>query len=96
MISSARLYLRESGLLSNLRKRAATLRHQRGDRSGAGGWLLAIPNNIFDLILMSIVFFGWVERSDRAQREREAAGELDNLADPEAYSQAQAEDRSGI
>ena len=45
---------------------------------------------------MSIVFFGWVERSDRAQREREAAGELDNLDDPEAYSQAQAEDRSGI
>jgi cytochrome c oxidase assembly factor CtaG len=65
------------------------------DQALAGG-LLAIPNNIFDLILMSIVFFGWVERSDRAQREREAAGELDNLADPEAYSQAQAEDRSGI
>jgi len=61
----------------------------------AGG-LLAIPSNLFDLILMSVVFFGWVERSDRAQREREAAGELDNLADPEAYSQAQAEDRSGI
>ena len=67
----------------------------RTDQALAGG-LLAIPNNIFDLILMSIVFFGWVERSDRAQREREAAGELDNLDDPEAYSQAQAEDRSGI
>jgi putative membrane protein len=65
------------------------------DQALAGG-LLAIPNNLFDLILMSVVFFGWVERSDRAQREREAAGELDNLADPEAYSQAQAEDRSGI
>jgi cytochrome c oxidase assembly factor CtaG len=65
------------------------------DQALAGG-LLAIPSNVFDLILMSVVFFGWVERSDRAQREREAAGELDNLADPEAYSQAQAEDRSGI
>jgi cytochrome c oxidase assembly factor CtaG len=65
------------------------------DQALAGG-LLAIPNNIFDLILMSVVFFGWIERSDRAQREREAAGELDNLADPETYSQAQAEDRSGI
>ena len=65
------------------------------DQALAGG-LLAIPSNLFDLILMSVVFFGWVERSDRAQREREAAGELDNLADLEAYSQAQAEDRSGI
>jgi cytochrome c oxidase assembly factor CtaG len=65
------------------------------DQALAGG-LLAIPNNLFDLILMSVVFFGWVERSDRAQREREAAGELDNLDDPETYSQAQAEDRSGI
>jgi cytochrome c oxidase assembly factor CtaG len=65
------------------------------DQALAGG-LLAIPNNIFDLILMSVVFFGWIERSDRAQRAREEAGELDNLADPEAYSQAQAEDRSGI
>jgi putative membrane protein len=65
------------------------------DQALAGG-LLAIPNNLVDLILMSVVFFGWIERSDRAQREREAAGELDHLADPEAYSQAQAEDRSGI
>jgi len=60
------------------------------------GVLLAIPNNVFDFILMSVVFFGWIERSDRAQRAREAAGELTDLADPEAYSQAEAEDRSGI
>jgi cytochrome c oxidase assembly factor CtaG len=65
------------------------------DQALAGG-LLAIPNNIFDFILMSVIFFGWIERADRAQQAREAAGELDNLADPEAYSQAQAEDRSGI
>jgi putative membrane protein len=65
------------------------------DQALAGG-LLAIPNNIFDFILMSVIFFGWIERADRAQRAREAAGELDDLADPEAYSQAQAEDRSGI
>jgi cytochrome c oxidase assembly factor CtaG len=60
------------------------------------GVLLAIPNNVFDFILMSVVFFGWIERSDRAQRAREAAGELTDLADPEAYSQAEAEDRSEI
>jgi cytochrome c oxidase assembly factor CtaG len=60
------------------------------------GVLLAIPNNVFDFILMSVVFFGWIERSDRAQRAREAAGELTDLANPEAYSQAEAEDRSGI
>jgi putative membrane protein len=65
------------------------------DQALAGG-LLAIPNNVFDLVLMSVVFFGWIERSDRAQRAREEAGELDNIADPEAYSQAEAEDRSGM
>jgi cytochrome c oxidase assembly factor CtaG len=65
------------------------------DQALAGG-LLVIPNNVFDFILMSVVFFGWIERSDRAQRAREAAGELTDLADPEAYSQAEAEDRSPI
>lgn len=65
------------------------------DQALAGG-LLAVPTNVFDFILMSVVFFGWVERSDRAQRAREEAGELTDLADPEAYSQAQAEDRSGL
>ncbi len=65
------------------------------DQALAGG-MLAIPNNIFDFIIMSVIFFGWIERADRAQREREAAGELDDLSDPEAYSQAHAEDRSGI
>jgi cytochrome c oxidase assembly factor CtaG len=65
------------------------------DQALAGG-MLAIPTNVFDFILMSVIFFGWVERLDRAQHEREAAGELDNLDDPEAYSQAHAEDRSGI
>jgi cytochrome c oxidase assembly factor CtaG len=65
------------------------------DQALAGG-LLVIPNNVFDFILMSVVFFGWIERSDRAQRAREAAGELTDLADPEAYSQAEAEDRSTI
>jgi cytochrome c oxidase assembly factor CtaG len=64
------------------------------DQALAGG-LLAIPNNVFDFILMSVIFFSWIERSDRAQRAREAAGELTDLADPESYSQAQAEDRSG-
>jgi cytochrome c oxidase assembly factor CtaG len=63
------------------------------DQALAGG-MLAIPNNIIDFVLMSVIFFGWIERADRAQRAREAAGDLDDLADLEAYSQAQAEDRS--
>src|SRR5262249_923361 len=38
------------------------------DQALAGG-MLAIPTNVFDFILMSVIFFGWVERLDRAQRE---------------------------
>jgi cytochrome c oxidase assembly factor CtaG len=65
------------------------------DQALAGG-MLAIPNNVFDFILMSVIFFGWVQRLDRAQRAREEAGEVTDLADPETYSQAQVEDRSDI
>jgi hypothetical protein len=57
------------------------------DQALAGG-MLAIPNNIFDFVLMSVIFFGWIERADCAQRAREAAGALENLTDPETYSQA--------
>lgn len=36
-----------------------------------GGGILAVPGNIIDLIIMSVVFFGWVNSVERAQRERE-------------------------
>lgn len=36
-----------------------------------GGGILAVPGNIIDLILMSVVFFAWIERIERAQRARE-------------------------
>lgn len=38
-----------------------------------GGGILAVPGNIVDLVLMSVVFFGWVNQIERAQRERERA-----------------------
>lgn len=36
-----------------------------------GGGILAVPGNIVDLVLMSLVFFGWVNQMERNQRERE-------------------------
>lgn len=35
------------------------------------GAILAVPGNVIDLGLMSIVFFGWIQSVERAQRERE-------------------------
>ncbi len=40
------------------------------DQQIAGG-ILAVPGNVIDVILMSVVFFAWIERMERAQRERE-------------------------
>lgn len=37
------------------------------------GALLAVPGNILDIILLSVVFFTWIGRMERAQRERERA-----------------------
>jgi putative membrane protein len=42
------------------------------------GVILAVPGNILDLILMSVVFFAWIERMEQAQRDRE------RLADEQA------------
>jgi putative membrane protein len=36
-----------------------------------GGGILAVPGNILDIVIMSIVFFGWVNQIERAQREHE-------------------------
>lgn len=37
----------------------------------AGGAILAVPGNIIDIILMSMVFFAWIQRMERAQQEKE-------------------------
>ncbi len=47
------------------------------DQQIAGG-ILAVPGNIIDVIIMSVVFFIWIERMERAQRDRE------RLADEQA------------
>lgn len=40
------------------------------DQQIAGG-ILAVPGNIVDLVLMSLVFFSWINQMEHAQRERE-------------------------
>lgn len=40
------------------------------DQQLAGG-ILAVPGNIIDIIVMSLVFFGWINQVERVQRERE-------------------------
>lgn|SRR5487761_1999548 len=55
------------------------------DQQLAGG-ILAVPGNIVDLILMSLVFFGWVNQIERSQRERER-----RLYDDEATDQPAAQ-----
>lgn len=42
------------------------------DQQLAGG-ILFVPGNLLDIIVMSIVFFGWVGQVERTQRERERA-----------------------
>lgn len=37
-----------------------------------GGAIIAVPGNIIDIIMMSLVFFGWIQRVELAQRQREA------------------------
>jgi putative membrane protein len=49
-----------------------------------GGGILAVPGNILDIVIMSIVFFGWVNQIERAQRERERIKYADEDAALEA------------
>jgi cytochrome c oxidase assembly factor CtaG len=42
------------------------------DQQLAGG-IIAVPNNIIDFILMSVVFFGWIARMEDEQRARDQA-----------------------
>ena len=37
-----------------------------------GGAIIAVPGNLLDIVMMSLVFFGWIKRVESAQREREA------------------------
>lgn len=37
----------------------------------AAGSILAVPGNIIDIVLMSVVFFIWIQGVERAQREQE-------------------------
>lgn len=37
----------------------------------AGGAIIAVPGNVIDIILMSMVFFGWIRNVETQQRERE-------------------------
>lgn len=48
------------------------------------GALLAIPGNLLDILFMSIIFFVWVERMERAQRRRERAAIERELAAEQA------------
>lgn len=59
-----------------------------------GGAILAVPGNAIDLILMSVVFFGWVNSVERRQREHERTLYADEDAAPshvESTSQATAD-----
>jgi putative membrane protein len=47
-----------------------------------GGGILAVPNTIIDVVIMSLAFFGWMQRSERAQIEREIAEYADEMPAP--------------
>jgi len=57
------------------------------DQQIAGG-VVAVPNNIVDFILMSVVFFGWIAATERAQHERELAEHEAELAELETRTLA--------
>jgi putative membrane protein len=40
------------------------------DQQVAGG-LLAVPGNLLDIVLFSVIFFSWLEHQEREQRARE-------------------------
>ncbi|HEX6817734.1 MAG TPA: cytochrome c oxidase assembly protein [Ktedonobacterales bacterium] len=57
------------------------------DQLIAGG-IVAVPNNIVDFVLMSVVFFGWIASVERAQNERERAEAEAERAELEARTLA--------
>lgn len=44
------------------------------------GALLALPGNLLDILFMSVIFFVWIERIERRQRQRERAAIEQELA----------------
>ncbi len=58
------------------------------------GALLAVPGNILDVVLMSVIFFVWIERIERRQREHERAEAEAELAALEAHTAAREGGRS--
>lgn len=52
------------------------------------GALLAVPGNILDVVLMSVIFFAWIERMEHKQRAQEQAEAEVELADLEARTLA--------
>lgn len=49
-----------------------TVLSARVDQQVAGG-ILAVPRNLLDIVLLSLVFFAWINGIERAQRAREGA-----------------------
>lgn len=50
------------------------------DQAVAGG-ILAVPNSIVDIVIMSLAFFGWMRRAELAQMEREREEFGEDLAE---------------
>ncbi len=59
------------------------------------GAILAVPGNVIDLALMSVIFFGWIQHIERVQRERERlAFDMDgeeHVADDDALAESSRE-----
>ncbi|MBF6589418.1 MAG: cytochrome c oxidase assembly protein [Ktedonobacterales bacterium] len=53
------------------------------------GALLAVPGNILDIVLMSVIFFAWIGHVEQAQRTRERAETEREMAEMEARVAAQ-------
>lgn len=47
-----------------------------------GGAIIAVPGNLVDIVMMSVVFFAWIQRVEHAQREHEAQiyGDSEDIA----------------
>src|SRR5262245_2494338 len=48
------------------------------------GALLAVPGNLLDIVLMSVVFFSWIAKMEAAQRERERLAFASEAAEEKA------------
>lgn len=62
------------------------------DQQIAGG-IIAVPNNVVDFALMSVVFFVWIATIERAQEERERAEAEEERIELEARTLAREAER---